>query len=473
MTIKSQLRILIFVVVIIPLTAIILIPVYHYLTSPARYLIKGYQEVKALSNLDLSQTEWDEIHNAILNIPREIEVLIYYDGTIITSNFPNIKAGDKLSKEKLFDYIQTTSAEFDYRIHKDLSIDKNTPSSKIKKNMNSEDKSILIVCRSPLSEEEKNKTKFILPFLLLLLSFEAGIIVIIWRISRAVSSSISYIEKNTRLIADGKLDTEISESKVLKRKNYSEISSLIESLEKMRTSLKDNEERRTKFIMGVSHDLRTPVAIIKGYTEAITDGVAGDMDSDSVKKSLEIIHTKSEALEDMINNLIDYVKLDSSEWVQSLESIKLKPVLTEIASSCYSMGELYKREIIADINIEDSVEIPLDKTLFERAIQNLFSNAIRYTKDGDKIEVKASQNKENIKISVADSGCGISKKDLEHIFSLFYRASPSRREAGYGIGLSVVKTIINAMNWNIDVKSEVGKGSCFTITIPLNVNKTE
>ncbi|MBE6354161.1 HAMP domain-containing sensor histidine kinase [Treponema sp.] len=463
MKIKTQFRILILIIVIIPLTAVISLPVYHYLTSPERYLMKGYREVKKLGNLSMSENAWEEIKDAIKHVPPGIQILIYYDNTVITSSIPQIKSGQSITTEELFDFIHRTSAEYDYQIHEGRS----TPGFSEKKGF----RNVLIISRASIHKNKpKHLTKFVLPAIVFLILFEAGAIIVIWKVSRSVTSSISYVEEHTRKIADGNLDARLDENR-LKKTNSNEITSLIKSLEKMRSSLKEDEERRVKFIMGISHDLRTPVALIKGYTEAITDGVAGEMDSESVKNSLKIIHDKSEVLEDMINDLIDYVKLNNTEWARNLVVTPLKPVITDILSSCCSTAELYNRKITSLIQVDEQIKIPMDKTLFERAIQNIFGNAVHYTKDGDSIELKAEQKDCCIEVSIKDSGCGIEEKDLEHIFDLFYRGTSSRREAGYGIGLSVVKTIIDSMNWNISVSSKIKEGTCFTISIPLNGNR--
>ena len=107
------------------------------------------------------------------------------------------------------------------------------------------------------------------------------------------------------------------------------------------------------------------------------------------------------------------------------------------------------------------------KNLVNRVLENLFSNALRYTRDGDSIKIQCVQDRECVRVSVSDTGIGMAEKDLQRIFDLFYRASNSRREQGMGIGLSVVKTVIDAHGWKIGVESELGKGSSFTITIPL------
>ena len=112
----------------------------------------------------------------------------------------------------------------------------------------------------------------------------------------------------------------------------------------------------------------------------------------------------------------------------------------------------------------------MDKQLFSRALENLLSNAIRYSKAGDEIAISASETSDAYIVSVSDTGIGIAEKELDHIFDMFYRATDSRREEGMGIGLSVVKSIVDTHGWTIGVASEAGKGSTFTITIP---KKTE
>jgi signal transduction histidine kinase len=109
--------------------------------------------------------------------------------------------------------------------------------------------------------------------------------------------------------------------------------------------------------------------------------------------------------------------------------------------------------------------------LFQRALENLFSNALRYTKEADRISISAAATDTALKIEIGDTGCGIAEKDQKHIFDLFYRGSNSRREEGMGIGLSVVKNIVDTHGWAIALESKQGHGSLFTITIPLD--KTE
>jgi len=224
--------------------------------------------------------------------------------------------------------------------------------------------------------------------------------------------------------------------------------------------------------MGISHDLRTPVAVIKGYTEAMSDGFYDD--EEEMKKTLKIISSKIEQLETMINTLINFVKLNQTKWEQQLQKQNITPVFKEFAQSSVTTGGIFKRNVRASINLEENIEVPFDKMLFQRTLENLFSNALRYTNENDSIFIEAyrekdisDENGEKIIFKIRDTGIGIAKEDQEKIFDMFYRASSSRREEGMGIGLATVMTIVKAHGWSISVNSEPGSGAEFVIEIPL------
>ena len=457
MKIRTQFLILILLLITMPLVSLITLPIYHYFSSPQRYLLKGYKELRALGELDLSENEWDVMHDEIKKLPPNVQVAVYYDFRIIISNIPELKAGIMILPQELFSFINETSSKFDYQFQ-----------SPGVNRTSSAGRSYLMISRARVLDSKSGHRRklFYVPAFILLVLFEVSIITLIIQLSRTVSSSLSMLETNTQRIADGELDIQLEHPK---RREANEITSLAGSLDRMRIALKDNQERRTKFIMGISHDLRTPVALIKGYAEAITDGVVTDMGS--IMKSLSIVQTKADQLENMINDLINYMKLNTTEWQQSLVMEPLKPILKNFADSALATGDVYNRKISATVDIDDEIQVPMDKNLVNRALENIFSNAVRYSKDGDSIDIKCVQEKDFVIISVSDSGVGIGEKDMEHIFDIFYRSTTSRREQGLGIGLSVVKTIIETHGWKIDVDSELGKGTSFFISVPISKGK--
>lgn len=310
-----------------------------------------------------------------------------------------------------------------------------------------------------------------------LCAFIVFILYLILRLSRTIFSSISVLEEKTRLIANGNLDVVLASgtdgggggAKHKARETANEITSSTENLEKMRLSLLDLKERRTRFIMGMSHDLRTPVAVIKGYAEAITDGVVST--AEEVGNAAAIISGKAGQLDSMMEELISFVKLDSSDWRKSQTSVPLSQVLQDFAREALSTGTVFCRNVKSRIEA-DGVMVKMDKRMFTRMMENLFNNAIRYSSNGDTIEINAVRIADTCCIDVCDTGIGIEASELERIFDMFERGSHSRREDGMGIGLAVVKSVADAHGWSIAVRSKVGEGTVFSISIPVDIDNT-
>ena len=181
---------------------------------------------------------------------------------------------------------------------------------------------------------------------------------------------------------------------------------------------------------------------------------------------MELIQSKTEQLENMIDTLISFTKMNSTEIRQAMPTQSITQFISEIIKEEQTTGNVFNRNIVTQIEFDREVMVPFDKMLATRVFENLFNNALRYTKDNDTITLSAFIKDKNVIYKIADTGIGIDEKDLKNIFDLFYRATNSRREEGIGIGLSVVKNIIETHGWKIDVESQKDKGTCFTITIP-------
>lgn len=458
MKIKNQISLLITGIIILPTLCMILFPIYTYYNSPRRFLMKGYKEIRKINEANLSESDWNQIQNYIEKIPPEVQILIFYNSKIILSTIPELKTGSTHNPKELFDFVQTTNSSYDYQFQSFFL--ENQP-KKDARDGSHKNKGLII---SRFDAKEKNSLKRIPKFMMhiffVVLAFESLSITVIIFIAKSVSNSIEIIQKATQKIANGELDTKLE---ISGRRNSNEILQLTEDLERMRKALKENLERRSRFIMGISHDLRTPVALIKGYSEAVSDGIVNSIDD--IKKSVSIINTKAGQLESMINDLINYVKMDNIEWKKTLRPVELKSFLKDFAANMECAAELYKRKISSSIEIDEQ-QVLMDKNLFTRALENIYGNALRYTNDGDSISLEAKKNSlGKTEISISDTGVGIPEEDLEKVFELFFRASNSRRENGMGIGLSVVKSIIDSHGWSINVKSKPNQGTTFTITL--------
>jgi signal transduction histidine kinase len=291
-------------------------------------------------------------------------------------------------------------------------------------------------------------------WLFAIIVFSATMITII---VRSFNRSIRSLEQATRRVAEGDLNFELS------TEGKDEIASLTRSFESMRRDLKEASSRRSRFLMGVSHDLKTPLTSIKGYLEAIADGLASD--PEKLNRYLSVIGEKSKALEERIAELIDYVNMETGEWKMKQKEIKLLGFFNEISALYREDASIFKRSFQADIRIPEHAYVMGDRALLLRCFENLFDNAMRYTEEGGIITLSAVLEREKVLVIFQNSGTGIDEDDLGRLFEPFYRGTRSRREHGSGLGLSIVKSIIDAHGWSIGVDSVPGKHTRFTIHI--------
>ncbi|MDR2476820.1 MAG: HAMP domain-containing histidine kinase [Treponema sp.] len=277
-------------------------------------------------------------------------------------------------------------------------------------------------------------------------------------IARSMTKSIMVLENATMRIADGELDF------IVEAKGSNEIRSLTNSLNKLRDTLKEDERRRYRFIMGVTHDLKTPLASIKAYAEAIEDGIAKT--TAAGVSATGIIKAKADRLESMLSDLIEFVRMDTGEWRSRLKNTNLSAFLRQSAKLFALDSEMLHHEFRYNSTLPDTVFVLMDERLVQRALENIVNNAIRYTPDGSVISLNAVLAGDVVHLVISDNGPGIDEADLPHIFEMFFRGSSSRREQGMGMGLPVVKWVTDWHAWGISVSSEKGTGVCFTITIP-------
>jgi len=283
--------------------------------------------------------------------------------------------------------------------------------------------------------------------------------VMIVTIVQSVNRSISNLEKATRRIVGGDLDFK------LPMKGHDKLASLTRSFESMRAHLKEEYARRSRFIMGISHDLKTPLASVRGYTEAIGEGYADT--PEKLSKYLGIIGDKTQLLESRINMLIDYVRRETNEWKLSLQPVRLAPLLRELSNVIESEITISGREIVSRIDVSEETEVQLDEGMFTRALENLVQNAIRYSPEESTIRFSGVQTANTVFIAISNEGEGIEPDDLPHIFNPFVRGGKDRKGPGLGLGLSTVEAVISSHGWEITANSKSGE-TTFTIAIPMD-----
>jgi signal transduction histidine kinase len=277
-------------------------------------------------------------------------------------------------------------------------------------------------------------------------------------IIRSINVSISRLEEATRRISEGDLDFQ------LHAEGGDRFASLTRSFDAMRKRVQEETAARSRFLMAVSHDLKTPLSSISGYLDAIQDGMAES--PDVLEKYISIIRDKSGVLEGRIRQLIDFVKLETRPWQSSREDVLLAPFLDEAVTIFATEAEARGHGLESVIEIDRTLEVSMDSDLVFRVLENLINNAFGHADPGSLIEFQAAQSLDEVKVRICNQGQAIPEDDLPHIFEPFYRGSKSRRETGFGLGLSVVKSVVTSHGWVIGVNSTEDK-TCFAITIPL------
>ena len=224
--------------------------------------------------------------------------------------------------------------------------------------------------------------------------------------------------------------------------------------------------RKTDFVSSVSHELRTPLTSIKGYASILLAGKLGDLRPE-IRERLDKINRHSDELVHLVNDLLDIARIESGRIIMKKEPLDLKGIIEKVADLL--SVQLKEREIEFSYNISDDANtISADRSQIERVFINLISNAIKFTPQKGKISVYARKAERDVQVDIADTGCGIPENAQEKIFEEFYRVdNPINQEAkGTGLGLTLVKHIIEAHNGKIWVKSKLNAGSTFSFTIP-------
>ncbi|MDG6243519.1 MAG: ATP-binding protein [Methanolobus sp.] len=229
----------------------------------------------------------------------------------------------------------------------------------------------------------------------------------------------------------------------------------------------ESSRTKTEFIANMSHELRTPLNSVIGFSQVLLEGVFGDLNNKQKKYVFNILNSGNHLL-DVINNILDISKIESGNMIFEPEKIDLHKTITDVILSMELM--IMKKSIDFKFNNEcKNVEIFADKLKLKQIMYNLLNNAVKFTPKNGKLWIDCKKKGDNIKISVSDSGIGIPANEQELIFDPFKQVSSSSNRAygGTGLGLSIVKYYVKMHSGEIRVESEVGKGSTFTVTIPI------
>jgi signal transduction histidine kinase len=243
---------------------------------------------------------------------------------------------------------------------------------------------------------------------------------------------------------------------------------LFQEIQDKNEQLEAANRHKSQFLANVSHELRTPLNSIIGFTRIVQRRIGAQI-PDLQKENLQKVLVSSEHLLNLINELLDLAKIESGRMEVYAETFQLNDVVRMATSTVEPMLKDGRVRLVTEI-APDIPPLKTDRDKLKQAVLNLLSNAAKFTERGE-IKVAAWQENGNVKLTVSDTGIGMKKEALDYIFEEFRQAdmSSTRRYGGTGLGLAIVRRFINLMGGEIAVESEIGKGSKFTITIPMSL----
>lgn len=272
--------------------------------------------------------------------------------------------------------------------------------------------------------------------------------------SRRISKPIMEMNETAKKLGKGDYNV------VFEKCGYSEIDELADTLNAATTSLERTDEIRRELLANVSHDLKTPLTMIKAYSEMIRD-LSGD-NKQKREAHLKVIIDETDRLTRLVNDMMDLSKIESGITTLNKEKFNFSEVATSLIDTIKMSSIDEDHEI--KYNIPNELYVYADRTKIEQVLYNLVINAIKHSGEGKrKIDIKVTATQKRVKVEVKDDGVGISKENLKHIWDRYYKASESftRNVQGSGLGLSIVKNILLKHSSDFGADSEVGKGTTF------------
>ena len=285
--------------------------------------------------------------------------------------------------------------------------------------------------------------------------------------TKSVEKPINDLAKAADYIRDGNLNFEVMGS------DYDEIDKLCTNFDTMRKELKMAQEResymkkeRSMLLANISHDLKTPVTSIKGYVEGIRDGIADT--PEKMNRYLDTIYAKARVIDDMVNNLSMFSKLELSRMTFDFEEGDINVFLRGLVEDYRLDMEKNGVELVSNISDETAI-VKIDYEKISRVFSNIIDNAVKYRNENNPmLEISTFTRDNSVYVCISDNGIGIEEKELKNVFEGFYRVDSSRSIKGSGLGLGIVKQIVEKHGGKIWLKSEgLGKGTTAIIYLQI------
>lgn len=290
--------------------------------------------------------------------------------------------------------------------------------------------------------------------LTLFLGYVLGTLAILKSTQRIIIP-IKKLSKATHEITQGNFDVKIE------TEGKDEIAQLTQDFNFMITELKGIDQLKKNFISDVSHEFKTPVTSIKGFAKLIK---SGDLSQKELTEYCDIIIEESDHLSKLAQDLLSLSEIESEHIQKNLQTISLDESLRKTIALLDHLRAA--KEIELDLDLE-SIQMVMDEHHFIQLTTNLLSNAYKFSKPKGKVMISLKRINDSFQLMIKDEGIGISEVDMTHLFERFYQADRSRSTEGHGLGLVIVKTLVDKMDGQVQVQSEVDQGTTITLEIPL------
>ncbi len=278
------------------------------------------------------------------------------------------------------------------------------------------------------------------------------------RMHRLYEIPLQKISAATAKVAHGDFSVYIPTTNSANKYDYLDV--MIMDLNKMIEELGSIETLKTDFVSNVSHEMKTPIAVIKNSAQLLKLPNITEENRLEYEKNIE---NAADKLSLLITNILRLNKLENKFILPKKEKFDLTSQLEECILQFESRWE--EKNLELDVDLEEKIIIEQDKEMLSLVWNNLISNAIKFSDFGGKLRISSKKNADFVQVEVADFGCGMDEKTLNHIFDKFYQGDSSHSKEGNGLGLALVKRVLVLLGGIINVKSELGKGSTFTVRI--------
>ncbi len=247
--------------------------------------------------------------------------------------------------------------------------------------------------------------------------------------------------------------------------SHDEVGQLAKAFNEMAKSIHLEEEKKREFLENVSHELRTPLSYVKGYTQAILDGVISDQQGET--KYLQLISRETLRMQQLVSDLMELTRMEGNQVPLQTSPMAFAQFIEDFAVKYEQI--LSEKKLKLQLQLNPDPIIMADERKMEQILQNIFDNAIQYTDANGSISVILEQYKDTCRLTIADTGCGIPEQDLPHIMNRFYRVNKarSRSNGGSGLGLSIVKKLVTLQNGEITIESKAEKGTKVILVFPI------